>query len=408
MMTHADPMNGRCQSPGLGWTGRRRVWLFLAGCAVALGCGLWGPDLAVWPAHGAEPDEERTVSLYQRLAPATVFLSSSYLSAHPLVDPPATGVGAGFLLDEAGTVLTNAHVVEGASAVMATLYDGRRVKAELVGIDPYTDVAVLRLAEGLGKLTAVRLGDSDHLRIGQRALVLGSPFGLGFTLTTGIISGLGPVPGAMKLNEFRLIQTTAPINPGNSGGPLVDSEGRVIGITTAILAGAQNIGFAIPINTAKAVLSALKENGRVVRPWLGVGGKFPTDEMMLLFALPLAKGLLVEDVEEGSPAAEAGLQAGALDVVIEGVPWVLGGDILVALQGQSVHSNQALVEVVKTLHVGQTVQVEFLRDGQRYQRSLTVRPRPNSIRKAGPPRAQSFGVLPRGLQERDDVGLFFF
>lgn len=407
-MLHAERMIGRCERSGRGGTRRPRLGAVLAGCVMALGCGLWGPSLTAGPAHGAEPDEERTVGLYQRLAPATVFLSSSYLSAHPLLDPPATGVGAGFILDEAGTVLTNAHVVEGASTVMATLYDGRRVKAELLGSDPYTDVAVLHLTDVPGKLTAVRLGDSDHLRIGQRALVLGSPFGLGFTLTTGIISGLGPVPGAMRLNEFRLIQTTAPINPGNSGGPLVDSEGRVIGITTAILAGAQNIGFAIPINTAKAVLGELKQNGRVVRPWLGVGGKFPTDEMLLLFALPLAKGLLVEDVEEGSPAAETGLRAGALDVVVEGVPWVLGGDILVSLQGQSVHSDQALVEVMKTLHVGQTVQVEFLRDGQRYQRSLTVRTRPNSIKKAVPPRTRSIGMLPRGLRGRDGAGVLSF
>ncbi|HKW87007.1 MAG TPA: trypsin-like peptidase domain-containing protein [Nitrospiraceae bacterium] len=366
---------------------------------ILLACGiLWTSGPCFGRAEGSEPDEEHTVSLYQRLAPATVFLSSSYLSEHPLVTPPSTGVGAGFILDEAGTVLTNAHVVEGASAIMATLYDGQRVKAELIGIDPYTDVAVVRLVQVKGRLATVQLGDSDHIRIGQQVLVLGSPFGLGFTLTTGIISGLAPLPGAVKLSESRLIQTTAPINPGNSGGPMVDSEGRVIGITTAVLAGAQNIGFAIPINTATVVLSELKQKGRVTRPWLGVGGKFTTEELRLLFALPLAPGLLLEDVEDGSPAAEAGLRAGTLHMVVEGVPWILGGDIIVAIQGESIRSPQVFSDIIQTLHVGQRVQIEFLRDGERYRMSLVLRDRPTGLAKTiDAPGTRINGVLPDGL-----------
>ena len=372
---------------------------------IILACGLlWMTGPCVGLAEGSEPDEEHTVSLYQRLAPATVFLSSSYLSEHPFVTPPSTGVGAGFILDEEGTVLTSAHVVEGANAIMATLYNGQRVKVELIGIDPYTDVAVIRLVHAKGTLATVQLGDSDHIRIGQQVLVLGSPFGLGFTLTTGIISGLAPMPGAVKLSESRLIQTTAPINPGNSGGPMVDSEGQVIGITTAVLAGAQNIGFAIPINTATAVLSELKEKGRVTRPWLGVVGQFTTEAIRLLFALPLAPGLLLEDVEEGSPAAEAGLRAGTLHMVVEGVPWILGGDIIVAIQGEPIRSPQAFSDAIKTLRVGQTMKIEFLRDGERYRISPVLRERPTGLPKTiDSPGTRITGVLPGGSLEMAQV-----
>ena len=178
---------------------------------------------------------------------------------------------------------------------------------------------------------------------------------------------------------------------------MVDSEGRVIGITTAVVTGAQNIGFAIPINTVKAVFGELKEKGRVTRPWLGVGGKFTTEEIRLLFLLPLAPGLLVEDVEEGSPAAEVGLRAGTFHMVIEGVPWILGGDIIVAIQGEPIRSPEAFLTVIKTLHVGQQVKIDFLRGSERHQVSLTLRDRPTSLPKTtGLPDKRITGVLPGG------------
>ncbi len=347
---------------------------------------LWETGLTAGAAEGGEPEENRTVGLYRHLAPATVFLSSHYALGHPLADPETTAVGTGFIVDEAGTVLTNAHVVDGAGTITATLYDGQQVRAELVGLDSFTDIAVLRLSAVDRQLPVLKLGDSDQLQIGQKVLVVGSPFGLGFTLSTGIISGLRALPIEVGLKD-PLIQTTAPINPGNSGGPLVNSKGRVVGITSAALMGAQNIGFAIPINTAKAVLAELKEKGRVVRPWLGMAGKFLTEDITMLFALPLPLmgGLLVEHVEKGSPAAEAGLQAGTLSVVIAGRPWVLGGDIIVALQGQSVRSPQDFSRVVKDVRVGQTVEIEYLRDGERQRTSAIVRERPSEPLKAAPP-----------------------
>lgn len=192
---------------------RRRVLLIgLVSLAV---CAAGTSSVA---AMRSESEDGQTVGLYKRLPPATVFLSSVYTSDHPMLDPTATGVGAGFILDQDGTVLTNAHVVDRASAITATLFDGRQVRVEVIGSDPQTDLAVLRLPRDKGPYATVPLGDSDLLQVGQRALVVGSPFGFGFTLTSGIISGLGPLPGKLGLVDSRVIQTTAPINPGNSGG----------------------------------------------------------------------------------------------------------------------------------------------------------------------------------------------
>lgn len=354
-------------------------------CLLGLACiTIWMIDAPGLALTRPASEDEHTVGLYQRLAPATVFLSSLYTSDHPLLDPTATGVGAGFILDQDGTVLTNAHVVERASAIMATLFDGRQVRVEVIGSDPDTDLAVLRLPRDKGPYPTVPFGDSDQLQVGQRALVVGSPFGLGFTLTSGIISGLGPLPGKLGLIDGRIIRTTAPINPGNSGGPLVDAQGRVVGISTAMLAGAQNIGFAIPINTAKAVLAELKQHGRVIRPWLGVSGKFPTAEFIKLFAVPLAEGFLIEDVEDGSPAADAGLRAGTLDVMVHGVPWILNGDIMLSLAGHPISTAEEFVGAMKSMQVGRTIEVEYLREGIKHRTALVIRERPRKVPKGSP------------------------
>lgn len=332
--------------------------------------------------EGGEPEERRTVGIFQKLAPATLLLSVTYDSAHPLSSLTKTGVGAGFIVDEDGRALTNAHVIDGAATITATLYDGEAVQAALLGLDPISDVAILQLPRSEKGFTAVKLGDSSRLHVGQRALVVGSPFGLGFTLSSGIISGLGlggPEAGA---GSGRMIQTTAPMNPGNSGGPLVDSQGRVIGMTTATLIGAQNIGFAIPIDVVKRVLSELHEKGRIERPWLGVTGQFVTDDVMRLFTLPLRKGLMVVDVDGTGPAAEAGLRAGTLHVTIEGQGWVVGGDIIVSVARRAVPTADAFLDVLKGLRVGQRVPVEIVRDGQRLEGSILVGERPAGSLKA--------------------------
>ena len=334
--------------------------------------------LASWPAEAAstpELEEEQTIRIYKQAVQATVFLSSSYV-AGPVTN---TTVGTGFILDETGIMVSNAHVVHGARHVAATLYDGQRVKVEVIGIDHYTDIAVLKLTGFTGKLPTVRLGSSEKLQIGQRTLVIGNPYGLGFGLSTGIISGIDRVPPTVNFMEPRvpLLQTTAPINLGDSGGPLVDSEGHVIGVTTALLAGTQNIGFAIPINLVKEVVMELKATGRIQRPWIGVAGKFITDDIRELFVLPLTDGLLVETVAPDSLASHAGLLAGDTDVVVSGQPWMMGGDIIVAIKGTPVHAVQDFLTVLKQLRIGETVDVEFLRNRERQKISLTVSERPH-------------------------------
>ena len=338
---------------------------------------IWAPGVLSAGSVGDRRDEEHVVQVYRDVVPATVFLSSSYTTG----SGRNSSIGSGFIVDEAGTVLTNAHVVEGAHTVMAKLYDGQRVRAEVLGVDSYSDVAVLRLTGVNGKVPFVQLGTSDALRIGQRALVIGNPFGLGFGLSTGILSGLNRLPPGVAFSEPRvpLIQTTAPINPGDSGGPLMNSDGRVIGITTAMALGTQNIGFAVPIDLAKEVLGELKTKGKVSRPWLGVGGKFVTDEIRELFVLPLADGLLVGEVFPGSPAADGGLRAGTVDVTVASEPWMMGGDLIVSLQGRSLRTMEDFVSAFKSLKIGETVSVEFIRDRMRRRASLVVAERPQGL-----------------------------
>lgn len=336
----------------------------------------WPGGLSAGPT-GDRLDEEQVVRLYRDVVPSTVFLASSYTTGNGR----SSTIGSGFIIDEAGTVLTNAHVVDGAHTVIAKLYDGQRVKVKIIGIDSYSDVAMVRLVGVAGQIPFLRLGTSNTLRIGQRTLLIGNPFGLGFGLSTGIISGLDRLPPGLTFNKPRvpLIQTTAPLNPGDSGGPLVNSEGRVIGITTALMMGTQNIGFAVPVDVVKEVIGELKTKGKVTRPWLGVGGKFVTEEIRELFVLPLADGLLIEEVYPGSPAAEAGLHAGAVDVTVAGEPWMMGGDLITSLQDRPIQSIEDFVSTMKSLKVGETVSVEFIRDRMRQRTSLVVAERPQGL-----------------------------
>jgi S1-C subfamily serine protease len=360
----------------------------------------WPGVLSAGPASD-QLDEEQVVRLYRDVVPATVFLSSSYTTGNGR----SSAIGSGFIIDEAGTVLTNAHVVDGAHTVIAKLYDGQRVKVEIIGIDSYSDVAMLRLVGVPGKMPFLRLGTSGSLRIGQKTLLIGNPFGLGFGLSTGIISGLDRFPPTLTLDKPRvpLIQTTAPLNPGDSGGPLVNSEGRVVGITTAMLMGTQNIGFAIPVDVVKEVIGELKTKGKVTRPWLGVGGKFVTEEIRELFVLPLADGLLVEQVYPGSPAAQAGLRAGAVDVTVAGEPWMMGGDLITSLQDQSIKSVEEFISVKKSLKVGDTISVDFIRDRIRRRTSLVVAERPQGLSGLVSVPSGTGSPMPRSWSHKDST-----
>ncbi len=338
--------------------------------------------------YASSPDQEATIKVYKKVALSTVFITSSYLTSEHLPQGENTGIGSGILLDQEGTILTNSHVVYGATKVTVMLQDNQRLSADLVGIDPVTDLAILRVSLPKGRYTHAQLGDSDRVEIGEKVLAIGHPFGLGYALTTGVVSGFGSTPDSGEVFHERIIQTSAAINPGSSGGPLVDLEGRVIGINTALLVGAQNIGFAIPVNTVKEILPQLLKHGRVIRPWLGFMGKLLTEEVMNLFAIPMRHGVLVQGIEPGSPADRVGLRSGKLRVTIEGEPWILGGDIIQEVNGQDIKSPQKFSKVMQGLKVGQAIELGIVRDGTAKRIHVTLEERPRPLLPPGRPDAQ--------------------
>lgn len=390
-------------SPRFFVSGRSAGWLWRRWGIVGVSlCVLFGPGSMPGLAVALPtPDEGNNIRVYKQIAKSTVFISSAYHSPHPVTQASWKGLGSGVVLDEQGSIVTNAHVVAETTSITVTLHDGKRVSAELVGSDPLTDVALLRVALPKGSALPAHLGDSDKLEIGQKVLAIGHPFGLGYSFSTGIVSGFGKLMDTNQETFQRAIQTTAPINPGNSGGPLIDSDGRVIGINSTVMMQAQNISFAIPINTVKAILAELRANGRVVRPWLGVKGKFVTDELRNLIALPLVDGLLVLDIEEGSPADKSGLRAGNLDVVIEGEPWVLGGDIIIAINGERVRTSEHMAKIFKQLKAEQAVELTVVRDGEESTGTVALGERPSRLSlgphpnmDGPPPVAQRMGFVP--------------
>jgi len=356
-------------------------------------------------------DQGNTIQIYKKVAPATVFIKS-VLTSDYLMRGAGSSIGSGIILDHQGVILTNAHVVDKAAKILVILHDGTQLTAALVGSDPSTDLALLRVDLSKNHHATALLGNSDRVDIGQEVVAIGHPFGLGYALTTGVVSGFGTTPGPRSTPHERVIQTSAAINPGNSGGPLVDMKGEVIGINMSILAGGQNIGFAIPINTAKTVVNELRAHGRVVRPWLGIIGKFVPDQVIDLFAVPLAKGLLVAHVEEGSPAQKAGLRAGALNVVVDGEPWVLGGDIVQAVNGRDIQTVEQYAAMSKTLEIGQTVTLRVLRNGAYQYIPATIEEHPQPQAASSQSQDQEgmgFGLMKQhgGLHESGRLGSRF-
>ncbi|HEX8202431.1 MAG TPA: trypsin-like peptidase domain-containing protein, partial [Isosphaeraceae bacterium] len=282
----------------------------------------------------------------------------------------SSGTGSGFVLDRQGHILTNFHVVEGAETLRVTLFDGSTEDAEVVGLDPSNDVAVLRVQVPAESLTPVPLGDSAHLLVGQKVLALGNPFGLERTLTTGIISSLDRSLKAKNGRTIKgIIQTDAAINPGNSGGPLLNSRGEVIGMNTAIysqVGQSAGIGFAVPINSIRRILPQLIEHGRVIRADLGVTRVYKLDE-----------GLLVVDVAEDGPAERAGLRP--IRVRIERIgPYVRrrldpdSADVIVAIDGTPVKNVDDLLTEVEAHAPGEAVTVTLLRGGRKVNVRVTL------------------------------------
>ncbi|MER3445317.1 MAG: peptidase [Candidatus Dadabacteria bacterium] len=287
------------------------------------------------------------------------------------------GLGSGFILSEDGYIVTNNHVVEKANDIEVVLEDGERYKARVIGKDPKTDVALLKIGPK-HRLPAAVLGDSDKLEIGDWVIAVGNPFGLGHTVTAGIVSAKGRSLGLGTYDDF--IQTDAAINPGNSGGPLFNLQGQVVGVNTAIVAGGQGIGFAIPINLAKSVITQLKSTGRVVRGWLGVLVQQITPDIAEGLGLTEPRGALVSDVTPGSPADKAGIKR---------------QDIITEFNGQKINDMQELPRLVAATPPGTEVTLKFLRNGKEQTARLKLGELPEEIAKSGT----------GGQQVEQDLGL---
>ena len=315
--------------------------------------------------------------LYDLVSPAVVSITSAAMNPYDSEHPISRRSGSGVVVDPAGLILTNAHVVRRQQVVMVTLDDGTTLPARLVGSDTVFDIAFIQVTPR-APLPSARLGDSDALHVGDEVVAIGNPFGLDQTLTRGIVSAVNRVlPGATWSLKEPLIQTDAAINPGNSGGPLVDLCGSVVGLTTAILPDAQGIGFAIPASLVKSVTSDLLANGHVVRPWVGIQGALVGQPLRDLLRAPMPQGLLVEVVEPGSPAALAGIHGGDLDMIVGGQPFLIGGDVVTAINGVPVMDPAALAATLAGLKVGGRVTLSVARDGEVRDLEVGVIERPS-------------------------------
>ncbi len=321
---------------------------------------------------------ESLPDMFDRISPAVVSISATSINPYRLSERVSRVVGSGILFDATGLILTNSHVAYGRQSITVTLDDGTRLTARLVGADPIFDLAVLRVTPpGAERLPTAPLGDSDRMRVGDDVVAIGNPIGFDQTLTRGIVSGMNRIlPETPFSLQEPLIQTDAPINPGNSGGPLLNRCGEVIGINTAIIADAQNIGFAVPVNLAKATVASLVSHGRVIRPWVGFHGQLVSGELKNLLRTPLPDGLLVEVIEPGSPAEKAGLLGGQLELEIDGRGFLLGGDVIASINGRALDSADTLTDVMRGLAVGGNIRLSVLRDGTRREIAYALPERP--------------------------------
>ena len=323
-----------------------------------------------------DPEEQNNVSVYRKVIPTVVNITSTAVSFDFFYGAvPQQGQGSGFIIDGEGHILTNNHVIAGARQVEVTLWNKKKYQAEVIGADRQKDLAVIQIAAR--NLSPAILGDSKTLEVGQKVYAIGNPFGLSGTMTRGIISSIrsirGPEGGAID----QAIQTDAAINPGNSGGPLLNSRGEVIGINSLILTGgaeqSAGVGFAIPINSAKAVLNDLVQFGRVRRPSLGIAGLLPIGpELADQMGLAADAGVLIQQVVPGGAAERAGLRGGRERAYLGNTPIYVGGDLIVEIDSQDIETPQDIANVLDNHHAGDTVKVVVYRGKQRLTVSVTL------------------------------------
>jgi S1-C subfamily serine protease len=316
-------------------------------------------------------DEQNNIEIYRAVSPGVVNITNRGYQQGFWGVYPSEGTGSGSIIDSEGHILTNYHVIQNANQLEVQIEDNK-YPAHIVGTDRDDDLAVIQVEAPRDRLTAVRLGTSSGLQVGQKVLAIGNPFGLQRTLTTGIISGLErPLhDSAARTTINGAIQTDASINPGNSGGPLLDSHGEMIGINTAIYSpngqGSIGIGFAVPVDTAKKIIPALISKGYVARPWLGANTVPLNGQIVRAFGLPVQQGLIVLNVYRGSGAATAGLRSATVtESAWRGTTLDQLGDLILSIDGNPVTSNEDLQKALGNKRPGQSVQLEVLRTGNR-------------------------------------------
>jgi S1-C subfamily serine protease len=280
-------------------------------------------------------------------------------------------LGSGFVIDKAGHIVTNDHVVQGSTTIQVSFSNNERYKATVVGVDPSTDLAVLRVGVKARALTPLPLGNSDSVRVGDQVIAIGNPFGLDRSVTAGIVSAVQRrIEAPNQLSIGHVIQTDAALNHGNSGGPLLNAQGEVIGVNAQIETGGSGqgnvgIGFAIPINTVKSVVADLIKHGKVQHPFLGIEGKTLQPNIARLFRLPVTRGVLVGSVRAGTGAAKAGLKAATTQVTVAGESWPAGGDVIVKADGRAVPTIERLIDLIATKKPGDTIKLEIVRGTNR-------------------------------------------
>lgn len=350
-------------------------WSPAARLAAGIDAPIWsGPSVA--RGAGLSVDETNNIEVYKQAHEATVNITSTVYRQNWFLEIyPSKESGSGFFIDKTGRILTNNHVVSGrAPEVQVTLSNGEKYKATVVYKDPVNDLALLKV-QPRRDAKYLPLGDSERLQVGQKVLAIGNPFGLDGTLTTGIVSSLGrDIADESGRKLEGMIQTDAAINPGNSGGPLLDSNGNVIGINTAIYGPGGNIGigFAMPINRAKAMIESYQSNKPYGRPRLGVDVIYVYGDLATELGLPEEGGLLVQQVAQGSAAAQVGLR-GARDVVVIGNYQIgVGGDLIMALDGAKVDRIDSLSRVLARKHPGDKVELTLYRGGRKVKMTVTL------------------------------------
>ncbi|MBC7358272.1 MAG: trypsin-like peptidase domain-containing protein [Desulfacinum sp.] len=357
----------------------RKTWwgAVAAACLVAL----------VLPkAWALTEDEENNIELYRKLSPGVVNITSTVLERDFFFNIiPRQGAGSGSIISDEGYILTNHHVIEDARKLEVTLANGKKYAAKFIGSDPNTDIAVIKIDAPKKDLVVIPMGSSKDLKVGQKVLAIGNPFGLGQTLTTGIISSVGRTlrsPGGALVED--VIQTDASINPGNSGGPLIDSSGKMIGVNTAIFSptGANvGIGFAIPVDTVKQVVRELIEKGYYGYPWLGATLMTLFPDFAEALQLSVSRGAMIVEVVPGGPADKAGLRGGHARAQVGNYVLIVGGDVVVGIDGEPVESADDLMRALRRHRPGDRVRLDVVHwEGDRDRVTVILGERPRGYR----------------------------